>query len=135
MYVCVYVCMLAFLSQPVYEKTCLRMLILKKSQPCTISCCARPTLQDVSSYHIWSQTALSLSDRVLVSLGLIQDSLLHKATLRKRQVSDNCHLHLWEVNVPVTPTFLNNCPKALRDRRYTWRHDSILNKLYQFIIN
>ena len=91
-------------------------------------------LQDVNSYAIWSQTVLSLSDRVLsFSLNSIQDTLPHKVNLKRWHISDNSDCPLCGKYQTVQHV-LNNCSKALVDKRYTWRHNSILSKLYNFIL-
>ena len=90
-------------------------------------------LDDVSSCVIRSQTVLSLSDRVLsFPLNLIQDTLPHKVNLRRWHISDNSDCPLCRKYQSLQHV-LNNCSKALDDKRYTWRHNSVLKKLYIFI--
>ena len=75
-------------------------------------------LQGVNSYAIWSQTVLSLSDRVLsFSLNSIQDTLPHKANLKRWRISDNSDCPLCGKYQTVQHV-LNNCSKALVDKRY-----------------
>ena len=93
-------------------------------------------LQDVNSYAIWSQTVLSLNDRVLsFPLNLIQDTLPHKANLKRWHtgISDNSDCPLCGKYQTVQHV-LNNCSKALVDKRYTWLHNSILSKLYNIVL-
>ena len=76
------------------------------------------SLQIVNSFDMWSQTIVSLSDRVLSFLLIsIQDTLPHKANLRRWHVSDDSNCPLCR-KCQLLQRVLNNYPIALKDKRY-----------------
>ena len=68
-------------------------------------------------------------NRIIAGSFLIRDCLPTPLNLRRWKIKSSSKCILCESPQPTTSHILNGCQTALAQGRFTWRHDSVLNKL------
>ena len=79
----------------------------------------------MESYYSWGQLSF------LIRAGA--DCLPTPLNLRRWKIKSSSKCILCESPQPTTSHILNGCQTALTQGRFTWRHDSVLNKLVNMI--